>query len=773
MMNFILTDNNYDTSNPPVFGSLLTGNTTVNNSKTINGIGTNFMGSLMIGDAIFLTGLSTVAHVVSINSNTQINVDIPIGDGTSRVINMTWDKIIQLNGLATTSIAWRKAPIGWNKMSYAFSRNQKYYGVFPTFTAPLGFTNGRSKRNTFPKNPNDGAKSWIDNILYTYGINTEIGVTVSDYNSQYHQFTSFISGVGNAESITIGQFHTNMEIISTLFTQDVINKDAALFDIQSMVDSYSINHANEVEWQFPALTGIELFGKFNTKHTDPSIPSALITGFTPFQIFERLIRLMTGVENAFVSSFFGKTGDLDENGVNYPVDGKGAYQILTSGRFIRGYTYSNWKVATGLINVIYGSTSITGTNFLVDGIVSGDILKDTLGNIIGTVSTATITDTALTINEPANENYYGSYVFQNTTDNATMILSFFDLFQAFSSIFCLGMSIITNDSGKEFISIEPLSTLYDKNVVSIIQDPKDLQIMLSDKWRHNEIEIGYQKYQKNPINIYGNTEFNNKSTYIIPSKFTKKKLSIISKLRTDSTGIQLCIDNLKGVDEDQQTEYDNEIFIISCFKDISDSNKIKSRNATNDPDFQIYVVTGSIYGETTEGANQYFNIEHSPSRMVQAWGAWIRTNIDAYPTKVISIHQMEELSKLSTFINGVDSGNYISDGVDIPIANLANPLLSGFKCSFNSEFTIDQILAFKQNPFGLIQVWDYISNVYRYIWVDEVSQDPIDKKANWTGELISDKYIQPIALEEYLTYLSGELIGTMDDTGVLLTLSQN
>ena len=674
----------------------------------------------------------------------------------------TWDETISLNDLPTTAKKYRKAPVNWNKLQYAFTRNQKYFGLFPTFTVQLGFTNGYPRKVNFPPNTSDGAKSWIDNLFWVRGINGEIGIVISAFNAQTHQFETFVNGMGNFETIQSKQFQTELQVIDPLFVRDILNKDSIDFDYQQMTDSYSVNHAVEDIWDAPKFDVLRIYGNPATNSNTGYIDNAVIV--YPFQLFERLTALITGKRNAFCSSFFAKAGiDRDENGDLYTVDGEGAFNVITTGRFIRGYKYGDLKSGTGTILVINGSDTIIGTNsiFLTELSV-GEELIDINGNKIGIITTISDNNT-LTLYNSALYDYSGSFRYQNPSDSSTLILSLDKVFKSFSAIYGLGLTIKTNNNGFNYVSIEKIINFYDNNVSSVIKEPKDLVITFDEDWRYNELEVGYNKFQKNPNNVYGNSEYNNKASYVIPTKFVAKKLSLTSDIRTDTTGIQLCLDNLHNVNPDDQSQniYDTEIFIISSY---NDGTRLRSRNNQNG----ITVMPGTIYGDPTNGDYSH-NLELSPARMVYNWGSIIRTMIDGYQDSVLQFQNAEELTRLATKLSS--ETHAVSDCANIPIKNLDVPFLSGYEANFSSPFGIEEIFNLKNNPFGLIKFWDNISNVWRYGWVKEVSTEPIDKKTNWKIAIASS-HVTPIEKQWKLKILSG-LYLEMLSGGDILLINQN
>lgn len=678
--------------------------------------------------------------------------------------NDSWDKTIELNNLPTNKKAYRKAPVNWNKMQYAFTRNSKYYGLFPSFTAQLGLTNGGVRNANLKPSPSDGAKSWADNIFWKRGINGEILIDISAFNPQTRRYETFISGIGNSETIASKRYQTDVEVIDKLFIQDILNKDNTEFDYQQMTDSYSVDHLVNDIWETPTIYNngfctLRIYGQPKTNGDTGYVDN--VAAVYPFQLFEKIVALMTGKRNAFYSSFFAKAGiDRDESGEFYTEDGPGAYILITTGRFIRGYKYSDMKNGTGIITSELGVKTIVGENTLFNTeLAVGEQLRDSNGIIIGMIQS--ISDNShLTLQNNAEYNYSGSFTYQNLSDNSTLIISFEKLFKAFSAIFCLGMTVKNNTNGFSYVSVEKLQNFYNNQVVAVINNPKDLTITFDQDWRCNEIEVGYNKFQKNKDNSYGNNEFNNKSLYSVPSKFIKKNFQITSDIRFDSTGIQLCMDNIKSPSEEDssQDQFDNEIFGISSY---NDGDRFRSRNNHN-----ITVMPGSIYGDPTNG-NYNLNFELSPARMLKNWGSIIRINTN--DDLILTFQKSEQLTRLSTRLIG--ETNWVSDSANIPVKDFDKPFLSGYEANLSSQFGVSEILALKANPFGLIKFWDNINNVWRYGYVKEASTQPIDKKTNWKLAIATDD-VDPIERRWKLKLLSGKYLQLLNGKDLLL-INQN
>jgi hypothetical protein len=81
----------------------------------------------------------------------------------------------------------------------------------------------------------------------------------------------------------------------------------------------------------------------------------------PFELFERLLRIMTGnQQNVLVSDFFGRT-DL-----GYDVDGPGAYMGITSGFYARGFTEIDNPLSTSWKDAVKSFQTVANVSYAIE-----------------------------------------------------------------------------------------------------------------------------------------------------------------------------------------------------------------------------------------------------------------------------------------------------------------------------------------------------------------------------------------------------------------------
>jgi hypothetical protein len=336
---------------------------------------------------------------------------------------------------------------------------------------------------------------------------------------------------------------------------------------------------------------------------------------------------------------------------------------------------------------------------------------------------------------------------------STLNTTFESLFKSFNAIGNLGMAI-TGDITYT-VNVDEKINFYDSNVILNKDSPRDLEFSFNQKYTMASVEVGYEKIMQNQNNIFGSGEYNQKSIYAVPLKATSNNFQILCPYRADGTAINICLDLGKTGTDENQNQFDNEIFIIVA-KEIGGD-----LTSTNAVDFET--VSG-IYGSALQ-----INMEISPVRMLYSWGNVLRSALEIDKTKYMVFQKNEGLSKLSTK-KFSEAGTYTDCG-DVQISNLDQPFLDNKIVGFNSQLTINEILSLKNNPVGLIKFWDYINEQDAYCWITEASTEPIDKKVNWQGCLISS-YITPIEITFKFKLMDRGYIELLDG-GKLLLLNQN
>ena len=147
----------------------------------------------------------------------------------------------------------------------------------------------------------------------------------------------------------------------------------------------------------------------------------------------------------------------------------------------------------------------------------------------------------------------------------------------------------------------------------------------------------------------------------------------------------------------------------------------------------------------------------------------LRINLDLEQSTKLQFEKTESLTQLATELSVETTPVY--ECTDVVVSSLSQPFLSGYELNCTAPLGIQEAFALQNNPYGLVKVYDPISKLYRYGWVNEWSSDPIDKKTNLRLSLCSS-YITPIEKKNKLLLLSNKYLKLLNG-GELLLLNQN
>jgi len=354
--------------------------------------------------------------------------------------------------------------------------------------------------------------------------------------------------------------------------------------------------------------------------------------------------------------------------------------------------------------------------------------------------------------------FVGIWARNYLTTEATVSIDFKNLFDSLNAIFNLGLSIETIDN-KKVVLIEKKSFFYQQDIILTIGGPddtanlklKDLEFTFDPTLIFNEINAGYTKAANND-NLVGSSEYNNESDYTMPIVPIANKLSILSKIRADGTGIEKLRSAARPLNtiDTKQDQLDKELFIVSC---INNNGTITSRQQEG------YTKIEGIYGNSPL---IYCNLDITPARNVLNWSEIINITLQKNKNQNLIIQKSTQVSHPVTRMNGESIDT--ADGVDIPNSMLNASYLSGILAKFNAPLGLDQITAINQNKHGRIKFWDYIFNKYRSGWIKELSTEPVDKTTNYALMVASDS----LSLEDFYYLLAEDGSALLAEDGSLI-----
>jgi hypothetical protein len=280
-------------------------------------------------------------------------------------------------------------------------------------------------------------------------------------------------------------------------------------------------------------------------------------------------------------------------------------------------------------------------------------------------------------------------------------------FKALDVIGCLGLYTQTDELGNKKVYIENKKYFFNDAIVMTLTDIKGLSRTINDKLVFSEIEAGYS-YQNKTEDTNAAAEYNTSANYCTIIASIVNKLSLISKICADGSRIEFLRTQPKVANG--KIEGDDELFFIESFVDTDDLVKSKDEN-------NYLTVTGN-------GGSLNFNLGITPARIIHAWGSIISCGLQQY--KESNLYFSTSKSKLSNIITQKSDDFFpIADNVDIPISDLDTPFVGLWKYNFDAAVTIDDIIAFKDNPHGMVRFWDYISESWKYGYAYLTSFNPI------------------------------------------------
>ena len=349
-------------------------------------------------------------------------------------------------------------------------------------------------------------------------------------------------------------------------------------------------------------------------------------------------------------------------------------------------------------------------------------------------------------------------------NNATLSLSLKTLFKCFK-IFCVGLSIEQDtDTGEYFIYIDKIEKFFDRNIVHEITNPKNLEFTIDTDHSFKTIDIGFNKYQKPQNNSISGREFNLKNNYTTPLSSIDSSLDVTSDIRADGTAIKLLIDAKVSVEDNSENQLDGEIFIIDSFIDLNNDNILTARKDE--------LFTTVIDDSTSAAPEVMLNIDLTPARLLKTtgWGSIIHSGLKKYNSQYLRLNPGETLSQLRTRRNNETAD--ISENAAVLISTLGWPYFSGQMALLNFTLEIEDILAIKRNPRGIIKIYDNIHRKNIYCWVKEAPSEPIDKATNGQFYVCSEDVVETAVKSKIKTINNDGYIKNMSG-GYIFSINEN
>lgn len=219
-----------------------------------------------------------------------------------------------------------------------------------------------------------------------------------------------------------------------------------------------------------------------------------------------------------------------------------------------------------------------------------------------------------------------------------IITSFNDLFNSACSIWNLGMQVEVDNTGKEFIRVEPVEYFYNLSSVLSAVNISNLKQYPSQDLIFNEFKIGYSTWKLNSGGAAnGIDELNSIRVYNVPVKLANKSLQAYSKFISSGYLIEETRRLQYTTDPNKDFETDNDLFFICTNTDSVTSDKYTipavsttyAAGTVSERDENFTGITNLISPETS------YNLRISPVRMALNWYKNLAPSIWKNPTAAI------------------------------------------------------------------------------------------------------------------------------------------
>lgn len=240
-------------------------------------------------------------------------------------------------------------------------------------------------------------------------------------------------------------------------------------------------------------------------------------------------------------------------------------------------------------------------------------------------------------------------------------ISFRDLFAALSNIFGIWMN--------ESFQFEKHATFLSNTTGLIITKYSNLEYSVANDLYLNSIKIGYENQDYNESN--GLIEYNTEFEFATVNK-TDKKVDKISGIRADGLGIEYTRRKNSSTTGTEDTDADNDVFIISC---VNDAGTLRPEIGSD-----FTTVTG------LRNSDQYYNLFLTPKRNLIRNGLLLNTSL-YHKTK--EVKYLKSKNKINLEVDGI---NELDSDYLTASSKTLKPVLLSFDTILSS-----QVLLFLKN----------------------------------------------------------------------------
>lgn len=287
--------------------------------------------------------------------------------------------------------------------------------------------------------------------------------------------------------------------------------------------------------------------------------------------------------------------------------------------------------------------------------------------------------------------------------DAKLNVKFRELFKSFDAVGNIGLGF---DNVNDHFYIESKASFYDSATMLFdLGEVSKFKIQPITEGYYAKILGGYDtsgSYEK----VQGANEFNVKREYSTMAKVKEEK-NIQSPYRFDSVGIEDLRTKLFFDKASEDTDSDNDVFIVSVYDDSGNYKPILPTIGS-----PAYLGMDIFYS--------YYNTDLTPRQNAIRWGNIIKA-CHYKNTGAIKAQRTEKQFELEI--------NDVNENSDITLAELATALFIPEKLLFEGYLTPSQIAILLANPHGYIRC-KYRSIIYEG-FIDKIELTDYNKKANF------------------------------------------
>jgi len=644
------------------------------------------------------------------------------------------------------------APEGWRDAKFSLKRNPTYHGMFRAVTF---------NQLTFRKDSRD----FIRDVYESQGINALITFKVYRLDDTTGDYVIYFDGKLDLSTYKIEETGVTCQIIDTQLAEKVKNREGVKVNLRehTSIEGYEIPaFSNENPELFlpayevrayatwgnradmstvldnhyvPLWEGLTNFTETQSQNCDT--PIADNAGMFINSVADRNLHMtgnLTGIINfSTILPHVTFTIKLYVNGVATAtigtVTGASVNQLVFS------FTISeDFSVATGQDFWLQGTVDHSGTTLytnvqvdiseLQESVSSGspiaypyyEAFLRCLQHITDSNDCLQSTKFGRTDSEVVTYDSDGAlghltkglFMRSSSGFNNTMSISFKDLFNALSSVFCIGMGI-EDVSGTSKVVIEDLDYFYSSMVVldisAKIRENAIGKEVLPDK-HYASIQTGYKSFEY--LTSGGLAEFNTKSDFTTVLSVVDNDFNNICGYRADTQGIML-LRRSAGTDED--VKGDEDIFIIDSLRRTFPHSGFQARTSED-----FILVTGGA------DADNCLNLDYTPKRNLLRNGALVRAGLQKNLGTYLRWQSGDKNTTLATQKTGETAP--LVENADILVNDLEAPFFLPEQYTVECELRYTDLTAILENPKGLVKL-----ATGKYGWILELTIGAKENKA--------------------------------------------